>query len=274
MSTPTWRSLAAASVLLAAGCRSPAGDDSAVAAGPTVARRIQATGRVEGWREADVISKIPGRVLRVVHGEGDQVAEGTPVVELESRDLAARVREADARATETALDLDRLRALGAQRLIAPSELDRARAEHATAVAALDQARATLEYGTIRAPFAGTVLRRFKEIGEGVLVNGPPDPLFRIADLSRLKVIAEVPEIDLGGLRDGGTAQVVAEAYPGVQFPARLARIGLAVGRKRLRSDDPRERLDEKVVEVELHLAADPRLLSGMTVDVVFEAGGA
>ena len=45
---------------------------------------------------------------------------------------------------------------------------------------------------------------------------------------------------------------------------------MAIGRKNLRSDDPRERLDEKVLEVELSLAADARLKSGMTVDVVFQ----
>jgi hypothetical protein len=49
----------------------------------------------------------------------------------------------------------------------------------------------------------------------------------------------------------------------------VSRVGLAVGRKRLRSDDPRERLDEKVVEVELTLNGDARLRSGMSVDVVF-----
>ncbi len=63
------------------------------------------------------------------------------------------------------------------------------------------------------------------------------------------------------------AMVTTEAYPGERFAATVTRIGLAVGRKKARSDDPRERIDEKVVEVELALAADARLKSGMTVDV-------
>ena len=260
-------SLALASVLLLVAC-APAPDTGVIEAPVTAASpRVRANGRVEGWREADVISKIPGRVSRLFHREGDQVDDGAPIVELESLDLQARVREADARATQTKLVLDRMRMLRAQQMLAPNELDRAEADHAAAVATLDQARATLAYGTIRAPFGGTVLRRFKELGEGVLVNGPPDPLFRIADLSRLKVIAEVPEPDIGAIREDEQAEVIADAYPTIRFPARVAQIGLAVGRKRLRSDDPRERLDEKVVEVELHLAADPRLRSGMTVDV-------
>jgi hypothetical protein len=70
---------------------------------------------------------------------------------------------------------------------------------------------------------------------------------------------------------GQTAEVTLEAYPGERFAAAVIRVGLAVGRKQLRSDDPRERRDDKVVEVELALPGDPRLKSGMTVDVTFAA---
>jgi multidrug resistance efflux pump len=127
----------------------------------------------------------------------------------------------------------------------------------------------LEYATVKAPFAGTLVRKFKEVGESVATNGPADPVFRIADLSRLKVTAEVPENDIAAIRIEQEGVVTADAYPSELFSARVLRIGLAVGRKRLRSDDPRERLDEKVIEVELGLSGHAKLKSGMTVDVVF-----
>jgi len=53
----------------------------------------------------------------------------------------------------------------------------------------------------------------------------------------------------------------------------VSKIALAAGRKKLRSDDPRERLDEKIVEVELELPRNEALRSGMTVDVVIETEG-
>ena len=111
------------------------------------------------------------------------------------------------------------------------------------------------------------MRKFKEVGEAVSTTIGPDPLFRLADLSRLKVTAEIPENDIAPVHAGQRAEVTTDAYPGERFSATVARVGLAAGRKRLRSDDPRERLDEKVIEVELHLAGDVRLRSGMTVDV-------
>ena len=258
--------------LLLQGCQGTADGSNPPDAGSAAAaraRHVVATGRVEGWREANVTSKLPGRILHFDYSEGDEVDADAPVVRLEDRDLQARVREAAARANEAALDLRRVRALKAKAVVSSSELEHAEAAARTSTAALDEARVVLDYATIKAPFRGTLLRKFKEVGEGVGTNGPPDPVFRIADLSRLKVKAEVPEGDIAAVQPGGSADVVADAYPGERLASIVSRVGLAVGRKRLRSDDPRERLDEKVVEVELTLNADPRLRSGMSVDVVF-----
>jgi HlyD family secretion protein len=260
---------------LAAGCdvQSPHEPDpqgGGVAAARASVRRIAATGRVEGWREADVVSKLPGRILRFEYNEGDDVEAGAAVVRLEDGDLRARVRVAAARTREAARALRRTTALRAKAIVSASEFDAAEAAYLSDAAALDEAKAVLEYATIKAPFRGTVLRKFKEVGEGATTNGGPDPLFRIGDLSRLKVTAEVPERDIAALRVGQFAEVRTEAYPDDAFGATVSRVGLAIGRKNLRSDDPRARLDEKVLEVELSLAADARLKSGMTVDVVFQ----
>ena len=247
------------------------GEEAIAATGPAPPRRVAATGRVEGWREADVTSKLPGRVLSFEYAEGDDVEADAPVVRLEDLDLRSRVRKVEARAAEAALTLKRMRALRADGIVSASELDRAESAYRTLAAALDEARTVLDYATIKAPFRGTVLRKFKEAGEGVAVNGAPDPLFRIADLSRLKVVAEVPESEIAAVRAGQPAAVSMDAYPGERFTATVSRVGSAVGRKTLRSDDPRKRLDEKVIEVELALVGDARLKSGMTVDVVFDA---
>jgi hypothetical protein len=84
----------------------------------------------------------------------------------------------------------------------------------------------------------------------------------------LKVTAEVPERDVGQVVDGQRATITTEAHLGEVFAAEVVRIGAAVGRKALRTEDPRDRLDQKVVEVELAVQPDPRLRSAMTVDVV------
>jgi RND family efflux transporter MFP subunit len=254
-------------VLIVAGCRTNSAGESDALASQVPATRVLASGRVEGWQEADVASKLPGRVLSFVYGEGDEVEKDAPVVQLEDRDLRTAVRQAEARVVESAAMLRRMRTLAAEGTVSAAELDHAEAAYLTSAAALDQARVILDYATIRAPFRGTLLHKFKEVGEGVMTTALPDPLFRIADLSHLKVTAEVPESEIGAVEVGQQAAVTADAYPSESFPATVSRVGLAVGRRRVRSDDPRERRDEKVVEVELVLHADARLRSGMTVDV-------
>jgi RND family efflux transporter MFP subunit len=257
-------------VALACDAGSPAARAPAAGAVPVpAASRVAASGRVEGWREADVASKLPGRVLRFAYEEGDTIEAGATVVQLEDRDLRTRVRAAEVRAREAKRELVRLRALRERGVAAQAELDRAESDSLARVAELDEARVLLDYASIEAPFRGVLVRRFKEIGESVSTTNGPDPLFRIADLSRLKVTAEVPENDIASIGVGQRARITTPAYPGASFAARVHRVGLAVGRKKLRSDDPRERLLEKVVEVELELPGDPRLKSGMTVDIVF-----
>ena len=262
------RSAGLAVLLAILACPEPR--DPPAPAQPAAMRRIRATGRVEGWREADVASKIPGRIVRFDPEENQVVQRGAPVVELESGDLRARVRAARAAATEAERELGRVRALRGRGVASEKALSAAEARHETRAAALDEARALLAWATIRAPFRGSLTRKLKEVGESVTTGSGPDPVFRIADLSRLKVISEVPEADIAGVRVGQGADVRPDAYPGESFPATVSRIAIVVGRKRLRSDDPRERLDEKVVEVELALAASARLKSGMTVEVAFE----
>lgn len=68
--------------------------------------------------------------------------------------------------------------------------------------------------TVTAPFGGTVIE--KPAIEGMRFN-TGDPLFKIADLSKVWVMADVPEQDLGMIRRGQTVHVSFVAYPGRSF---------------------------------------------------------
>ena len=68
--------------------------------------------------------------------------------------------------------------------------------------------------TVSAPFGGTITE--KPAIEGMRFN-TGDPLFKIADLSRVWVIADVPEQDLGAIRKGQSARVTFVAFPGRSF---------------------------------------------------------
>ena len=77
---------------------------------------------------------------------------------------------------------------------------------------------------------------------------------------------DVDESDVARLREGMPAYVKAEAYGSRQFPARVLRIGQALGRKNVRTDEPTERVDRKILETLLVLDPGQHLPVGLRVD--------
>lgn len=77
---------------------------------------------------------------------------------------------------------------------------------------------------LRSPLTGTVVER--NVTPGQIVGPASDtPLFTVANLGRLQVVADVYEHDLSGIRIGAVATMTVEAYPGIEFPAIIAVIG-------------------------------------------------
>lgn len=77
---------------------------------------------------------------------------------------------------------------------------------------------------LRSPLTGTVVER--NVTPGQIVGPASDaPLFTVANLGRLQVVADVYEHDLSGIQIGAVASMTVEAYPGIEFPATIAVIG-------------------------------------------------
>lgn len=77
---------------------------------------------------------------------------------------------------------------------------------------------------LRSPLTGTVVERAVTPGQ-IVGAGTDTPLFTVANLDRLQVVADVYEHDLSGIRVGAVAMMTVEAYPGIEFPAKIAVIG-------------------------------------------------
>lgn len=150
------------------------------------------------------------------------------------------------------------------------EEDRAKAEAdvARARALLDEARAQLEKTAIRSPITGVILRKHLKAGESVsnLPNAPSSPIVTVADVAILRVRADVDETDVGKVRLGQRAYVTADAYGDRKFWGRVRRIGQVLGKKRVRTDEPTERVDTKILETLIELDRGQRLHLGLRVN--------
>ena len=150
---------------------------------------------------------------------------------------------------------------------------RAEADVNLAAAQLQECQALLAKTVVRSPINGVVLRKHRNTGETVK-QGVEFPIATLGDMSRLRVRAEVDESDIAAIARGQKAYVTADAYGDRKFPGTLTRVGSALGKKRIVSDDPADRLDRKVLEAFIDLAPGTSLPSGLRVDVLIETGGA
>lgn len=156
------------------------------------------------------------------------------------------------------------------------EEDRAEAEAdvALARALLDEARAQLEKTVIRSPITGLILRKHLKAGESVSnwTNSPGTPIVTVADATILRVRADVDETDVGKVRLGHRTYVTADAYGDKKFWGRVVRIGQVLGKKKIRTDEPTERVDTKILETLIELEKGAELPLGLRVDAFILVG--
>jgi len=150
------------------------------------------------------------------------------------------------------------------------DLARADADVALARAALDEARAMFEKTFVRAPIDGVVLRRHHRAGESVSTQFD-SPIVTLADRSRVRVRVDVDEADVARLREGQSAYVTADAFGDRRFAGRVVRVGQMLGRKNVRTDEPTERVDTKILETLIELIDGGDLPLGLRVQAFINA---
>ncbi|HXV24439.1 MAG TPA: efflux RND transporter periplasmic adaptor subunit [Alphaproteobacteria bacterium] len=229
-------------------------------------RTVRAVGTIalDERSMAAVTTKIEGWVERLyVNTTGQQVAKGAPMLEIYSPDLVLAQQD-----YLIALgSLDSARAAGAVEETANAErlvegaIQRLRYFDISAqeVEQLRKSRAVRRGLMLRAPLSGQVME--KMVVEGMRVM-PGEPLFELADLSRVWVIAEVFEQDMAMVQLGQAVAVAVTTYPGESFAGKVDFIYPAVdpttrtGRIRVEIDNPDGRLKEHMyASISLQTAA-------------------
>jgi HlyD family secretion protein len=188
---------------------------------------------------------------------------------LQARLNAARreARRLEPLAVDDTVPRQELDAARDQLRLLDSELAAARAGVAVAERRLAVALQEIEQRTVRAPLDGKIVRRQARPGDGVSV-ATVTPLFLFAPNAPRIVRAEVEERWLGSIVAGQAAEIVLEADETRTFDGTVLRLGYVVG-SRTQSDDPNERIDNRVVECVLSIS-DGDLLIGQRVIVKFK----
>ncbi len=176
---------------------------------------VELPGRVEPVRSAQVRARADGIVERQLYVEGTDVTAGTPLFQIDPRDLQARLQQAraalaSARAAraQTAGLRARLSTLVQRKAVSVQEYESAQASFQQADAALmeaqaavDRAQLQLDYATVRAPIAGRVGRA--GVSEGALVSAAAATLMTQVDqLDPVYVVFQPSNAAFGELERG------------------------------------------------------------------------
>ncbi len=151
----------------------------------------------------------------------------------------------------------------------------AEADLKLAQAQLEEAKARYEKTFIRSPIDGTVLRKHHRNGESVSNSSTvPDPILTIGDRKVLRVRIDVDETEIAKVRVGEKAYVTADAFGDQKFWGKVVRVGEQLGPKNIRTDQPTERVDTKILETLVELDSAQQLPVGLRVDayIVTEVG--
>lgn len=157
-----------------------------------------------------------------------------------------------------------------QLVIAPprsEDVAGARAEVAMARARLAQAEDYYENTFVRSPVDGVVVKRFMNPGESISYESLYQPIVSVADITRLMVRAEVDETDIGKVEIGQHAEIRCDAFPSRVFSGEVVRISGGLGRKKIQTDNPTEKVDLEVLETFIEVESGAPLRVGLRVDV-------
>ena len=122
----------------------------------------------------------------------------------------------------------------------------------------------LDKTVVRSPIDGVVLRRHAKPGESVSTQFD-SPVVTLADRSSVRVRMDVDETDIARIRVGQAAFVTADAFGTRRFPGHVLRVGQLLGKKNVRTDEPNERIDQKVLETLIELEDGRDLPIGLRV---------
>ncbi len=210
---------------------------------------LEAVGTVRAVQTSDAASQMMGNIVEIRAHEGDHVQRGQVLAVIDdsqpraavdratAADLAAQQQlvGADSDLALAESTLKRYQNLYEKKSVSPQEFDEvkarqqatlarrdmAKAGQAQAQAALSQARTSLDYTRIRAPFDGVVTE--KKADSGTLAS-PGMPIFTVEDVRRYRLEATVNENDLQYVRTGEQVSVVIDALDNAGLKGKVVQI--------------------------------------------------
>lgn len=247
---------------------------------------VTATGTVEPVTEVDVGTQVSGIIDKLYVDYNDVVTAGQLIAEMDKVTLEAELQSATAQLDKSKSEYEyqqknyaRSKVLFEKKLISDTEYEtatynyeQAKANYEESQASMVKVRRNLEYATITSPINGVVINKAVEEGQTVAAGFETPTLFTIAaDLTKMQIIADVDEADIGSVQDGQRVSFTVDAYPNDVFEGKVEQIRLGESSDNSTSSSSSSS-SSTVVTYEVVISADnpdlklkPRLTANITI---------
>lgn len=205
----------------------------------TLSSSVTATGTIEPVTEVEVGTQVSGIISHIYVDYNTEVKRGQVIAELDRTNLLSELNSAQSNLSAARSDLDyqrvnynRYKALHDKGLVSDNEFETARLAYDQAKSTYDarteavkKAQTNLGYATITSPIDGVILSKSVEEGQTVAASFSTPTLFTIAqDLTDMRVIANVDEADIGGVREGQRTTFIVDAFPDDVFEGTVTQV--------------------------------------------------
>lgn len=202
---------------------------------------ITATGTVEPVTKVEVGTQVSGIIDKLYVDYNSTVKKGEVIAEMDRvtlmSDLKSRQASFDGNKSEfdyQKKNYQRNKALHDKGLISDTDYEqslynyqKATSSYESSKADLAKAQRNLAYTTITSPIDGVVINRAVEEGQTVAAGFSTPTLFTIAaDLTKMQVVANVDEADIGGVKVGQRVSFTVDAYPDDTFNGKVTQVRL------------------------------------------------
>ena len=200
---------------------------------------ITATGTIEPVTSVTVGTQVSGIVAKLYVDYNSVVKKGQVIAELDKTNLISELNraKADLSSAQSTLNYEtanfkRYQTLFDKGLVSANDYenarltyDKARQTVASSRESVQKAQTNLGYATITSPIDGVVLSKSVEEGQTVAASFNTPELFTIAqDLTDMRVIADIDEADIGGVKEGQHVSFTVDAFPDDKFEGYVTQV--------------------------------------------------
>ena len=200
---------------------------------------ITATGTIEPVTSVTVGTQVSGIVSKLYVDYNSVVRKGQVIAELDKTNLISELNTAKANLSSAQSTLNyelanynRYKTLFDKGLVSADDYENAKLTYEKARQSVNSSRESVQkaqtnlgYATITSPIDGVVLSKSVEEGQTVAASFNTPELFTIAqDLTDMRVIADIDEADIGGVKEGQRVSFTVDAFPDDSFEGAVTQV--------------------------------------------------